>query len=71
MKLHEAIEKVLREVNQPLAFKVIANLINEKGYYYRKKDNQPVPEYQVKLRVMNYVNHFTEKNGLVYLNHWT
>lgn len=63
MKLHEAIEQVLKEVNQPLSFKAIADLVNEKGYYHRKKDNKPVPEGQIRLRVKNYTSYFSQKEG--------
>ncbi len=71
MKLHEAIEKVLKEANQPLSFKAIADFINDNGYDLRKKDNNPLPEGQIRLRVKNYPSYFTSKEGFVYLNQWT
>ncbi len=53
MKLHEAIEKVLREASTALTFTEIAKLINRQGLYARK-DGKPVPASQISARVKNY-----------------
>lgn len=53
MKLHEAIEKVLREASTALTFTEIAKLINRQGLYARK-DGKQVPASQISARVKNY-----------------
>ena len=53
MKLHEAIEKVLREASTALTFTEIAILINRQGLYARK-DGKPVPASQISASVKNY-----------------
>ena len=62
MKLHEAIQEVIRESGHPLTFTEIAKRINQLELYSRKKDNLPVPASQISARVKNYpelfiVNH--------------
>lgn len=61
MKLHEAIQEVIRQSGRPLTFTEIAKLINQDTLYSRK-DGQPVPASQISARVKNYpelfiVNH--------------
>ena len=53
MKLHEAIQKVIRESGKALTFTEIARKINDQGLYIRK-DGQPVPASQISGRVKNY-----------------
>ena len=53
MKLHEAIQEVIRQSGRPLTFTEIAKLINQDSLYSRK-DGQPVPASQISARVRNY-----------------
>lgn len=53
MKLHEAIEEVIRQSGKPLTFTEIARQINAHGIYSRK-DGKPVPASQISARVKNY-----------------
>lgn len=53
MKLHEAIQEVIRESGKGLSFTEIAKQINAKELYSRK-DGQPVPASQISARVKNY-----------------
>jgi hypothetical protein len=53
MKLHEAIQEVIRQSGRPLTFTEIANLINQDSLYSRK-DGHPVPASQISARVRNY-----------------
>ncbi len=61
MKLHEAIQEVIRQIGCPLTYSEIANLINQKGLYSRK-DGNPVPASQISARVKNYPTLFTVNN---------
>lgn len=57
MKLHEAIEAVLRDSGQALTFTEIARQINKRNLYIRK-DEKPVPASQISARVKNYPHLF-------------
>ena len=57
MKLHEAIQEVIRESGIALTFTEIANQINAQGLYTRK-DGQKVPASQISARVKNYPHLF-------------
>lgn len=57
MTLHEAIEEVIRNSDQPLTFAQVANLINDRELYIRK-DGMPVPTSQISARVKNYPHLF-------------
>ena len=53
MKLHEAIQEVIRKNGTGLTFTEIARQINAQGLYFRK-DGKPVPASQISARVKNY-----------------
>ncbi len=53
MKLHEAIEAVLRNADKPLTFTEISKRINAQRLYARK-DGKPVPASQISARVNQY-----------------
>lgn len=53
MKLHEAIQEVIRQSGHPLTFTEIARQINLQDLYSRK-DGQPIPASQISARVKNY-----------------
>lgn len=53
MKLHEAIQEVIRRSGHPLTFTEIAKQINAQELYTRK-DGQPVPASQISARVKSY-----------------
>ena len=57
MKLHEAIQEVIRESGKALTFTEIAKQINAQGLYTRK-DGLPVPASQISARVKNYSHLF-------------
>ena len=61
MKLHEAIQEVIRKIGHPLTFTEIAKQINAHELYIRK-DGQPVPASQISARVKNYPQLFTVNN---------
>lgn len=58
MKLHEAIQEVIRQSGHPLTFTEIARLINQQKLYTRK-DGLPIPSSQISARVKNYQELFT------------
>lgn len=58
MKLHEAIQEVIRNSGKALTFTEIAEKINSLGLYNRK-DGQPIPASQISARVKNYPHLFT------------
>ena len=66
MTLHEAIQEVLREANQPLPAKVIASTINGKGYY-KKTNDKPLESGQILSRVRKYPSLFHNINGQIIL----
>jgi len=61
MKLHEAIQEVIRQSGRPLSYSEIAHLVNQKGLYSRK-DGNPVPASQISARIKNYPTLFTVNN---------
>lgn len=72
MKLHEAIQKVLRENGRPMTAKDIAAAINLWGYY-QKADATPLQSSQVYARVKNHPSILQNINGHIVLvedNHW-
>jgi len=62
MKLHEAIQEVIRESGKALTFTEIAKQINAQKLYTRK-DGQPVPASQISARVKNYPQLFEVNNN--------
>ena len=58
LKLHEAIEMVIKEAGRPLTFTEIAKQINARNLYSRK-DGAPVPASQISARIKNYPTWFT------------
>lgn len=58
LKLHEAIEMVIKEAGRPLTFTEIAKQINARNLYSRK-DGAPVPASQISARIKNYPSWFT------------
>ena len=58
MKLHEAIQEVIRQSGRPITFTEIAKQINAQELYTRK-DGQPVPASQISARVKNYPQLFS------------
>ncbi|WP_099291266.1 MULTISPECIES: winged helix-turn-helix domain-containing protein [unclassified Butyricimonas] len=68
MKLHEAIEKVLKDEKKPMTATEIAEKINQQGLYERG-DKLPLPASQVSARVGNktYVAMFEKKGGYIKL----
>ena len=58
LKLHEAIEKVIKDAGRPLSFTEIAKQINTQNLYSRG-DGAPVPASQISARVKNYPSWFT------------
>ena len=58
LKLHEAIEMVIKEAGRPLTFTEIAKQINARKLYSRK-DGAPVPASQISARIKNYPSWFT------------
>jgi type I restriction enzyme M protein len=66
MKLHEAIEAVLRKKDSELHIEEIVDLINTSELYV-KKDGNSIEPSQVRLRVKNYPNLFSFNNEIVSL----
>lgn len=58
LKLHEAIELVIKDASRPLTFTEIAKQINARNLYSRK-DGAPVPASQISARIKNYPTWFT------------
>ncbi len=69
MTLHEAIKKLLIEVNRPMAASEIAHALNQRDWYERK-DSGPLPGSQISARVNKYPSFFFKRDGQVYLNGW-
>ena len=68
--LHEAIMQILQENgNKWMDTEEIAAAINHRNLYSRKKDDKPLPGYQVHLRTMtaNYQHLFERDGSLVRL----
>lgn len=70
MTLHEAIIQVLTEEGRALDLEEIAAIINRKKLYVRKKDNNPLEAFQVRLRVISkkYRHLFIYEDDKVSLN---
>ncbi len=64
MKLHEAIYKLLVEMNSSMSTSDIAEALNENGWY-EKKDGSLIKPSQIGARVNNYPDWFTKNNGLI------
>ena len=65
MKLHEAIDKVLKDQNRPMSARDIAEIINRASLYQRK-DGRLIPSSQISARVNNYPLLFRKnENGLI------
>ena len=62
LKLHEAIEQVLKDKGRPMSAREIAEEINQKNLYQRK-DGMPVPSSQINARVNNYPKLFLKTTG--------
>ena len=58
LKLHEAIELVIKDAGRPLTFTEIAKQVNARNLYSRK-DGAPVPASQISARIKNYPTWFT------------
>jgi hypothetical protein len=69
MTLHEAIEMVLKEKEEPLTPSEIASILNDIKIY-QKGDKSRIKSNQISARVNNYPSYFYKDNGLVYLNNW-
>lgn len=67
LKLHEAIQIVLKESGRPMSCREIADEVNKQGLYHRKKDDKPVPPGQISLRVKNYPLLFEKENSFIKL----
>ena len=59
MKLHEAIETVLKEAGHSLKSSEIANRINSK-LLFQRDDGNPIPSSQISARVNNYLHIFSK-----------
>lgn len=66
MTLHEAIEQVLQNAEQPLFSRDIADIINNQKLY-KRKDGLPVSASQVTTRANNYSKLFTKEAGKIKL----
>lgn len=58
MKLHEAIQEVIRRKGRPLTFAEIASNINDLGLYFRK-DGKPLQASQISARISHYPQLFS------------
>jgi hypothetical protein len=67
MKLHEAIELVLKENKRPMSTQELADIINARKLYVRG-DGLPLPKQQIYLRSRNYVKYFQLDGQMVSLN---
>lgn len=67
LKLHEAMQIVLKETGRSMSYKEIADEINKRELYHRKKDNNPVPPEQISIRAYNYPSLFEKEGSLVKL----
>lgn len=67
MTLHEAIKKLLVEMNRPMKPTEIAHALNQCDWY-RRGDGGPLPSSQIGARVKNYPSYFFKRDGLVYLS---
>lgn len=66
MTLHEAIEKLLRQMGRPMTTQQIADELNKNGWY-QKKDSSEITAFQIHGRTKNYSNIFDRNGSMVYL----
>lgn len=66
MKLHEAIEKLLQQVGQPMTTQQIADELNRNGWY-QKKDGSQISAFQIHGRTKNYCQLFCRDGSTVSL----
>ncbi|MDL5045483.1 DNA-deoxyinosine glycosylase [Oscillatoria amoena NRMC-F 0135] len=66
MKLHEAIEKLLRQTGRPMTTQQIADELNKNGWY-QKKDGSTIQAFQIHGRTKNYANIFDRVGSTVLL----
>lgn len=66
MRLHEAIEQVLKVNGHPMTSREIADAVNE-GKLFSKSDKQPVEASQISARVCHYRDLFEKKDGKIML----
>jgi len=66
MTLHEAIEKILRQTEQPMTTQQIADELNINGWY-QKKDGSRIQAFQIHGRTRNYENIFDRDGSIVTL----
>ena len=73
MKLHEAIEKLIRQTGRPMTTTEIANELN-KNKWYQKRDGSAISAFQIHGRSKNYTDLFNIKGSTVSLisdrPHW-
>lgn len=70
LKLHEAIEIILKDSNHPMTSREIADEVNKRGLYHRKVDSEPVPASQISARINHYPLIFKKEGSLIKLmNH--
>lgn len=67
MTLHEAIEKLLRQICKSMTTHEIANELN-KNKWYEKKDGSAITAFQIHGRTKNYPNIFNRNGSIVSLN---
>ena len=67
LKLHEAIEIILKEYDRPMTSREIADEVNKRGLYHRKVDSDPVPVSQTRARIANYPLLFEKEGSLIKL----
>jgi hypothetical protein len=73
MKLHEAIEKLIRQTGHPMTTTEIANELN-KNKWYQKRDGSKIVAFQIHGRTKNYTDIFKLNGSTVSLvsdrPHW-
>ena len=66
MTLHEAMEKLFRQVRRPMTTKEIAEKLNE-NKWYQKADGSIITPYQIYGRAKNYPALFHREGSIIYL----
>lgn len=66
MKLHEAIEQLLKQKGRPMTTSEIANELN-RNKWYTKKDKSPICNFQIHGRTHNYSHLFQRDGAMVSL----
>lgn len=66
MKLHEAIEKLLRQTGRTMTTQQIADELNKNGWY-QKKDGSTIQAFQIHGRTKNYPSIFDRHGSIVSL----